>query len=356
MEILPIHDEREWPYVLTLLPPDLEESARESEALVRCRNVPDAAALMRMALAYAVSDLSLKDVAAWANALGLAQLTGPGLFYRLREAEAWLQRVLAQTLQKQVEARVESQLRLRVVDATVIHGPGATGTEWRAHVLIDPGTGGFRAVELTDAHGGEGYGRYPVSAQEVILGDRAYATARGLWAMELAQAYVVARINPHTIRVCNQKRERISLRDKEERVPKAGGIEFNILVPIPPEKGTKSHKSWPLARAIAWVVARAVAARTRKGEVIWLLATLPREQASLRQLMQLYRLRWQIELFFKRLKSLLHLDALPSRQGPTAKSWMLARFLAAALAQELVQPAGPLSPWGYELGSARLHS
>ncbi len=349
METPSLYDEREWPYVLTLLPADLEDSARQSEAMVRCRNVPDATALMRMALAYAVSDLSLKDVAAWASALGLAQITGPGLFYRLREAEAWLQRVLAQTLQKQVQAGVKSQMRLRVVDATVIHGPGATGTEWRAHVLIDPGTGGFRAVELTDAHGGEGYGRHPVSVREVILGDRAYATARGLWAIESAHAYVVARINPHTIRVCDQRRQRISLRSMEKRVPKVGGVEFKVIIPIPPEKTTKSHKSWPLARAIAWVAARAVAARTRKGEVIWLLVTLPGEQASPWQLMQLYRLRWQIELFFKRLKSLLHLDALPSRQGPTAKSWMLARLLAAALAQELVEPAGPLSPWGYEL-------
>jgi hypothetical protein len=136
-----LHDEREWPYVLTLLPSDLEDSARQDEALIRCRNVPDAAALLRMGLAYAVSDLSLKDVAAWAKALGLAQITGPGLFYRLREAEAWLQHVLAQTLQSQMTAETESRLRLRVVDATVIHGPGATGTEWRAHVLIDPGRG-----------------------------------------------------------------------------------------------------------------------------------------------------------------------------------------------------------------------
>ncbi|MGH9454281.1 MAG: transposase [Terriglobia bacterium] len=355
MRTPPLHGEREWPYVLTLLPSDLEDSARESTALVRCRNVPDAAALMRMALAYAVSDLSLKDVAAWANALGLAQITGPGLFYRLRQAEAWLQRVLAQTLQNQVETAAESRMRLRVVDATVLHGPGATGTEWRAHVLIDPGSGGLRAVELTDARGGEGYGRYRVAAHEVILGDRAYATARGLWAIESARAYVVARMNPHTIRVCNERRQRISLRSQEESVPKIGGVEFSILVPIPPAKRTKSHK-WPLARAMAWVPARAVAARTRSGEVIWLLAALPQEQASPRQLMQLYRLRWQIELFFKRLKSLLPMDTLPSRQGPTAKSWMLARFLAAALAQELVQPAGPLSPWGYELRPSRLHA
>lgn len=68
-----------------------------------------------------------------------------------------------------------------------------------------------------------------------------------------------------------------------------------------------------------------------------------------------YRLRWQIELVFKRLKSLLDLDALPSRQGPTAKSWMLAKFLAAAVAQRLVEPSGALSPWGYELREERLY-
>jgi len=89
MQPLPLHDE-DWEYVRTLLPADLEESARKTNALQRCRNVPDAAALIRMALAYAVSDLSLKDVAAWASALEVAQIKGPGLFYRLREAEGWL--------------------------------------------------------------------------------------------------------------------------------------------------------------------------------------------------------------------------------------------------------------------------
>jgi len=357
MQTLPLHDEREWPYILTLLPRNLEETARESDALVRCRNVPNAASLLRMALAYAVSDLSLKDVAAWAHALGVAEITGPGLFYRLREAEAWLEGVLAQTLQRQMGGRVENALRLRIVDATVIHGPGATGTEWRAHVLIEPGSGRFRAVQLTDAHGAEGYGRHALSAGEVIVGDRAYATGRGVAAVQAAQAYVLARINTHAIRVCDPHRQIISLASREEQVPNVGGAQFHILVPVPPERQpTKSHKTWPLERATAWIPARAVAGRTRKGEVIWLLATVPDTQAGVDQLLLVYRLRWQIELFFKRLKSLLHLDALPSRQGPTAKAWMLARFLAAALAQELVEPAGPLSPWGYELHPRGLHA
>ena len=98
--------EDDWEYVRTLLPADLEESARRTSALVRCRNIPDAASFMRMALAYAVSDLSLKDVAAWASALRVAQITGPGLFYRLREAEQWLEQVLGQVLSEQVPQAV----------------------------------------------------------------------------------------------------------------------------------------------------------------------------------------------------------------------------------------------------------
>ena len=163
-------------------------------------------------------------------------------------------------------------------------------------------------------------------------------------------------MNPHTIRLCDTQRNRILLHEKEVEIPQIGGVEFDVFVPIPPEKLSKSHKSWSLSRSVAWIPARAVAARTRLGEVIWLLTTLPVEQANSCELMQIYRLRWQIELLFKRLKSQLHLDTLPSRQGPTARSWMLARFLAAALAQELVQPAGPLSPWGYQLRPQRLHA
>ena len=333
----------------TLLPSDLEESARAMKALRRCRNVPDAAALMRMALAYAVSDLSLKDVAAWASALDVAQMTGPGLFYRLREAETWLTHVLGRVLADQVP-QAAGGWPVRAVDATVINGPGKKAVHWRAHVQIDPSTGGFRAVELTDDSGGEKLGRHHFRAGEVVLGDRAYATARGVHAVRQAEAHVIVRFNPGNLRTCDGRRRRLYLAKKESETPAVGAVEYEILIPVPPKR-TKSHKTWDSAKAITWIPARAIAARTRTAEVIWILTTLEAAQMPSIAVMGLYRLRWQIELLFKRLKSLLHLDTLPSREGPTAKSWMLARLIAAGLAQRLVQPSGPLSPWGYELRS-----
>jgi hypothetical protein len=343
--------EDDWDYVRTLFPADLEDSAYRQGALLRTRNITDAESFLRIALAYAVSDLSLKDLAAWATALGLATISGPGLFYRLRQAEDWLEQVLGQVLNDHL-AEAAGGLRLRVVDATVINGPGQKAVQWRAHVSIDPATGKIRSVELTDDSGGEKLGRYHFAEGQVVLGDRAYGTARGLHAVREQGAHAVVRFNPASLRTYDDKRRRVYLAEKESEVPKVGVVEFSLTIPVPPPR-TRSHKIWNTAKAIAWVSARAIAARTRTGEVTWVITTLPARQMPAVGILGLYRVRWQIELLFKRLKSLLHLDTLPSREGPTAKSWILSRLIAAALAQKLVQPAGSLSPWGYELRAVR---
>ena len=238
MQPLPLHEE-EWEYVRTLLPSDLDESARRLNALVRCRNVPDAAALIRLALAYALSDLSLKDVAAWASALDVAQITGPALFYRLRESEQWLEYVLGRVLSEQVPQAVGGW-PVRIVDATVINGPGNKAIQWRAHVQIDSVTGGFRAVELTDNSGGEKLSRHQFRPGEIVLGDRAYATARGVHAVRQADAHVIVRFNPGNVRTYDMERKRIFLIEKESTVPVVGEVEFEILIPVPqnPQKVT----------------------------------------------------------------------------------------------------------------------
>ena len=64
---------------------------------MRCRQVPNAASLLRLAQAYAVWNSSLKDVVAWAGGIGVAEVTGPGLICLSREARGWSKRVSAQT-------------------------------------------------------------------------------------------------------------------------------------------------------------------------------------------------------------------------------------------------------------------
>lgn len=50
---------------------------------------------------------------------------------------------------------------------------------------------------------------------------------------------------------------------------------------------------------------------------------------------QLYRLRWQIELAFKSLKSTFGMRAVPANNPALARAWILANLAAALLAKRL---------------------
>lgn len=342
MEAQDIFVEEKWAHILSVLPRDLDESARATGCVERFRNVRSGANLLRVMLAYGVSDLSLKDTAAWAKADGIAQFTGPALFYRLEESPRWLQHILSQLL---LESRSvdEAALEIRIVDATVITGPGSKGTDWVLHTVIDPVAGRFESIEITDAKGAETFMRHSTHPNELVLGDRQYATARGIEFVVNNGAHPVARVNRRTLKICDLERQRIYLQSFEADLPKGSLISLDVLIPTPPDGTGRKNKAWNLKEAKSWISARIVGCRTDK-DVTWVLTTASRETLSDEALMNLYRLRWQIELLFKRLKSLLHLDALPSKDGPTSKSWLLIRLLVAAIAQILVSPSGVFSP------------
>jgi hypothetical protein len=347
-----LHEDSAWAYVATLLPADLEARARALGALVRRRELGSAEALLRLALAYALTDLSLKDVAAWGHAAGVARLSGPGLFYRLRRAEAWLAELLARLLAAALPVP-PARLPWLVADATVVNGPGAAGTDWRVHVQLDLTSGRLRGVAVSDGRGAESLHRHGLAAGAVVLADRGYARAREIAAVQAAGAALVVRFSPATLRLCDPARQRLAIAAAAAEVPRTGGVEWPVLVPIPPAP-TRSRRPWPLARATAWLPARIIAARNRAGRVVWLLTTLAPARADTAAILHAYRLRWQVELLFKRLKSQLHLDALPAKPGATAKAWLLARLIAAALADRLQDATGALSPWGYALPPGRL--
>ena len=73
------------------------------------------------------------------------------------------------------------------------------------------------------------------------------------------------------------------------------------------------------------------------------LSTLPET------ILEWYRVRWQIELTFKRLKSLAQLGHLPKYDAQSSRAWLYGKLFVALLTQKLVRIGRELSPWGYVL-------
>jgi hypothetical protein len=70
-------------------------------------------------------------------------------------------------------------------------------------------------------------------------------------------------------------------------------------------------------------------------------------------ILELYRHRWQIELAFKRLKSLLQLGHLKKTDPEGAKAWLQGKLLVATLIEMLITVGERFSPWGYLLPSSQ---
>jgi hypothetical protein len=84
----------------------------------------------------------------------------------------------------------------------------------------------------------------------------------------------------------------------------------------------------------------------------FVLTTLPQEIATAKQVLELYRGRWQIELVFKRLKSILGLGHLPKQEPEGARAWLQGKLFVATLVETLIEAGETLFPWGYPLSVA----
>src|SRR5256885_6113718 len=70
------------------------------------------------------------------------------------------------------------------------------------------------------------------------------------------------------------------------------------------------------------------------------------------EVLEWYRVGWQIELVFKRLKTLAELGSLPKHDEQSARAWLYGKLLIALLGQKLERLGRDISPWGYRLPEA----
>ena len=79
---------------------------------------------------------------------------------------------------------------------------------------------------------------------------------------------------------------------------------------------------------------------------------VPAEVLDAAAVLAWYRCRWQIELCFKRMKSILGLGELPKKREDSCRAWLHGKLLVALLLERLLDNAEHFSPWGYELAAA----
>jgi hypothetical protein len=348
--------EPDWDILSQSMSVDLDVSARKQKAIIRERKLKGAKNLLRMALAYAVCDWSLRLVAAWGTIQGIASLSDVGVLYRLCESGPWLGWLVGRVLQHRNEMLCFlGGVRLRLVDATVISRPGSQGTDWRVHLSYDLGRMCLDGIEITDAKGGESLARFEPRADEIYIADRGYCAARGLGTILATCARLVVRVNWHNLLLKTELGHKLNLiqwleglSTTTERIvtlsTPQGDFQVRLIAyPLPADKDQQAREKVAKQARKKGVKKLSHSTWLAAGFVI-LITNLPAHTWETSRIIHLYRLRWQIEIQIKRLKSLLHLDHLRAQDPRLVQTYLLAKLLAALLLDQLVHQAEQQAP------------
>ena len=343
--------------LLARLPPglDLTELARETKAIQRPRELRCGADLLRLALAWGPGGMSLQQTAAWADALGFVHFTDEALFARLHNSVPFLQ-AMTRVLLDAVGGAVRWSGRvLRIADSTSLSKPASKGTDWRIHAVFDLAQGGFSSLEITDSHGGEALDRGLPVAGEIRIADRGYANAQAWQRFSAAasgQTDFIVRMRWNTVRLVGRHGERFNLINWLGTLAAEGEIhEVNVWVQSGRRQTPRPIRLIARRKSEAAIVAahkhllhdasrkQSVpdARSFRAAEFVVLATTLPQEGFPAAEVLAVYRLRWQIELAFKRLKSLLNIDRLPTRTETGTRCWLSAHLITALLCDDISQ-------------------
>ncbi len=334
----------------------ISSTARQSKAFVRAREVRSAIDLLRLTLAYCLGHVGLRSTAAWAEATGLASLSDVALLGRLRNTGDWLSQLIGGLLQKVCPPAAKGRL-IRILDGTSVTKAGrqakCSNSLWRIHASFEVPSERFDFLELTDETGGERIDRVPVVAGEIRIGDAGFLQVDQIGAVMSQGADVLVRASWRHARWLDRDGEPLDLL---AMLKSAGARQIDRPIWLGRNKGVA-----PLAmRLIALRKPAAAAAEARRkarlaarkqgrhvstgtlaaSEWVILITSLSKETFSTQDILKLYRIRWRIEMAFKRLKSLVGLRSPPVKDPRLARPWLLSHLLMILLVEPLMDEFG----------------
>lgn len=348
----------DWAVIEKILPAGWQRQAKRLRALIHPEKMKNAATLLRVLLMHLGDGTSLRETAARAKAAQLMSVSDVALLKQLRKCGAWFGWMTRELMTQlgHADLTVLPGKRLRLIDGSVVCEPGATGTRWRVHYSLNLGNLCCDEVHVTGLETGESLTQFEVQEGDVLIGDRGLAHRRGIRHVVGRAGDVIVRLNLTNVPLEDEAGQKIDIlsqvrslqlqeeasgewvawiRDEQGRIP--------VRVCVRKNDAEATRRAQDKLRKEAKKKKRKLREDTLEaaGYVMVLTTLLTLE---LDVVLELFRCRWQVELEFKRLKSLLQLGHLKKTDEEGAKAWLQGKLLVACLIETLIAIGERFSP------------
>jgi hypothetical protein len=320
--------------------------------------------LLRTLLIHVAQGCSFRETAVRAGEGGLADVTDVALNKRLRLSSGWLQwmavGVAGKWLRREVPQHLDGPLRVKIADGSTVQEPGAKGASWRIHYSLELSSLQCDEVKITDIQGAESFKQFTIQPGDLWLGDRRYAQRSGIHHVVSQGGDVLLRVGVNSMILQDQQESRFDLLHHLRSLKRYQMGDWPVFIPYNDDviigRICAVRKS---ESAIRREQKRILKENSKKGRktrpgtleaaqytVIFttLDSSIPPET-----ILKIYAARWQVELAFKRLKSLLGIGHLHNKNPESAKAWLYGKLLTACLLEALGAVAEKFFPWGYPI-------
>ena len=341
---------RDFRQVLELLPEGWETKAKELGALQRARAIKTPEDLLKLILLYLTEGKSMAGTSAVINLSDETAMSKIAVYKRIQNSGDWLQ-WLCTNICRRAGLLTEKPLWLK--DRNVLLTDGSkdvkTGKEKQSfmlHYTMDMFTFVAREFLITEEKTGEKLTNFKsFEKNDIVIADRMYGTLASLFHLKKYEADYILRLRGGAFNIYNAKWRVIDIAKQFSRLMPSQYDELTgwlhqkgeiIPVRICALRKSKIDESKGLRR-LKKESSGILLSESRKeyNKYIIVITSLGKE-VTVKQVLDLYRARWQVELAFKRLKSLFGYNEMPARKPENIKTWFYGKLLLATLCETLV--------------------
>ncbi|MDR1232079.1 MAG: IS4 family transposase [Spirochaetaceae bacterium] len=346
--------------LLSVLPEGWENKSKELGALTRGREIKNALDLLRLVFLYLTEGKSFSGTAVLLQLAGICSISKKAVFTRFQKCGEWL-RWLCETIYRNNKGIREppewiGDRKVYLVDASDEPVHGSDKADYRLHYAIGLFDLGMKEMALTAAETGEKASNFKTfGEQDIVIGDRAYCSKQGIAYLLGRKSGFLFRFGTNRFHVYNHQGRRVNalgyfkgLKPGEsgektlcyEHEGEYKPLRFCVMrkTKEAEEKGLETLRKTRMRKYGNKTLS---GAQTAYNRYVVLVTSIT--DASPELVLDLYRHRWQIELVFKRLKSLFRYHEIPVHVEQSARAWFYGKLLLAALCETWVNK-GRFSP------------
>jgi len=359
--------EERFEQALRLLPEGWESKAKELGALQRAREIKTPEELLRLILLYLTEGKSFAGTSAIMQLAGESSLTKKAVHKRVRNSAEWLQ-WLCENIYRHAGLIAAKPLWLQGKNVILVDGTedvkcGVRRQCYMLHYSLDLFTLAMREFLVTDSKTGEKLRNFKkIGKNDIVIGDRIYGTIQGIAYLKQRNADYALRMKSSGFNIYNGKKQKIDVFKRLSMLKEGKTTDISAQCIINDQyepiricvmrKDSDSERKG--LKRLTKVNQRKhggkpVAKLQGEGNKYIIVATSLGKEVSASEVLKLYRARWQIEIAFKRLKSLFQYNDIPAKESRSALAWFYGKLLLAALCETLVN-TGRFPPSGKEAG------